>query len=399
MKKKLDPRTTSCRFIGYSERSKGFKFYCPNSHSRIMETHNAKFLEHLNGDDDSPSHSISSNFEELSQEDGMMNDHQIPHDEEQSTNIADVEDNNIHDHIDGMAVASIQAPVRKSQRVRKAITLPDFVYLNEAEHNVGDADDPTSYHEAISSTRSKLWNEAMPEELQSMEKNRVWTLAPKPTGVHKLMGCKWVFKTKRDSEGNIDKHKMRLVAKGFTQKKGVDYNETFSAISTKDSMRIILALITHFDLELIQMDVKTTFLNGDLEEDIYLSQPPRFVERGKELMVCKLNKSIYGLKQALRQWNKKFDNVMEKSGFQENKLDECVYFKVCGTKLTKGMLAQNFDMKDLGEAQFVLGIEIIWDHANRSLGLSQRRYIDRVTKRFSMDKCSNGKLLLKKEKN
>ncbi|KAM1067912.1 hypothetical protein ACFX2J_022842 [Malus domestica] len=107
MKKKLDPRTTSCRFIGYSERSKGFKFYCPNSHSRIMETHNAKFLEHLNGDDDNSSHSMSSNFEELSQEDGMMNDHQIPHDEEQSTNIADVEDNNIHDHIDGMAVASI----------------------------------------------------------------------------------------------------------------------------------------------------------------------------------------------------------------------------------------------------------------------------------------------------
>ena len=133
-----------------------------------------------------------------------------------------------------------------------------------------------------------------------MEKNRVWTLVPKPTRIHKLVGWKWVFKTKKDLEGNVDKHKARLVAKGFTQREGVDYNETFSPISTKDSMRIILALTTHFDLELHQMDIKTSFLNGDLEEDIYMSQPLGFVERGKELMVCKLNKSIYGLKQASR---------------------------------------------------------------------------------------------------
>ena len=99
------------------------------------------------------------------QVDGMMNDHQIPHNEQQGPNIADVEDNNIDDHIHGIAATPIQAPVRKSQRVCKAITLPDFVYLNEAEYNVGDDDDPTSYHQAISSTRSKLWNEAMHEEL------------------------------------------------------------------------------------------------------------------------------------------------------------------------------------------------------------------------------------------
>ncbi|KAB2604291.1 retrotransposon protein [Pyrus ussuriensis x Pyrus communis] len=278
------------------------------------------------------------------------------------------------DLMNAPATTILESNVRKSQRVRKAALLPDFVYLNEAEHTIGDEDDPLTYNQAISSARSMLWKQAMHEELESMEKNNVWSLVPQPPGITKIIGCKWVFKTKRDSQGNLDKHKARLVTKGFTQREGIDYNETFSPVSTKDSMRIILAITAHFDLELHQMDVKMAFLNGDLEEDIYMQQAPGFVERGKEAMVCKLNKSIYGLKQASRQWNKKFDQVMAASGFQENKMDECIY------------------LKDLGEARFVLGIEIIRDRAKKSLGLSQRQYIDRVTKRFNMDKCSNGEL-------
>lgn len=124
------------------------------------------------------------------------------------------------------------------------------MYLNEAEQNVGDDDDLISYNQAITSARSKLWRQAMHEELESMEKNKVWSLVPKLTGISKTIGCKCVFKTKRDSHGNIDKHKEILVAKGFTQREGMDYNETFSLVSTKDSMRIVLALTTHFDFEL-----------------------------------------------------------------------------------------------------------------------------------------------------
>lgn len=110
----------------------------------------------------------------------------------------------------------------------------------------------------------------------------------------KVIGCKWVFKTKRDVEGRIERYKARLVAKGFTQKERVDYNDTFFPVSSKDSIRVIMALTTHFDLELHQMDVKIVFLNGDLYEDIFMAQPPGFVEKGKEDMVCKLQKSIYG---------------------------------------------------------------------------------------------------------
>ena len=114
----------------------------------------------------------------------------------------------------------------------------------------------------------------------------------------KIIGCKWVFKTKRDCLGNIEIYKARLVAKGFTQQEGIDYHDTFSHVSKKDLFRIIIALVAHFDMELHQMDVKTTFLNGDLEEEVYMKQPERFITNGNDYIVCKLKKSICGLKQA-----------------------------------------------------------------------------------------------------
>ncbi|KAM0981261.1 hypothetical protein ACFX2A_014615 [Malus domestica] len=120
----------------------------------------------------------------------------------------------------------------------------------------------------------------MEEELDSMSKNKVWTLVNSTLNV-KPIGCKWVYKTKRDAAGRIKRYKARLVAKGFTQREGIDYNDTFSPVSSKDSMRIIRALTSHFDLELHQMDVKTAFLNDDLQEDIYMMQHPGFVEMGK----------------------------------------------------------------------------------------------------------------------
>jgi len=142
-----------------------------------------------------------------------------------------------------------------------------------------------------------------------MKSNQVWDLVELPNGV-KAIGCKWVFKTKKVSLGNIERYKARLVAKGFTHKKGVDYTKTFSHVSKKDSLRIILALVAHFDLELQQMDVKMTFLNGDLEEEVYMKQPKGFSFSDSEQLVCKLNKSIYGLKQASRQWYLKFHTFL-----------------------------------------------------------------------------------------
>ena len=153
----------------------------------------------------------------------------------------------------------------------------------------------------------------MKDEMKSM--NGVWDLEDISKGA-KTVGCKWVYKIKRDSKGNAERFKARLVAKGFTQREGIDYNETFSPVSCKDSFRIIMALVAHYNLELYQMDVKTTFLNGDLNENVYIAQPKGFFVERKERMGCRLKKSIYGLKQASRQWYLKFNETIRKFGFK-----------------------------------------------------------------------------------
>ena len=156
----------------------------------------------------------------------------------------------------------------------------------------------------------------MKDELKSIDQNKVWDLVELPEG-YKKVGCR-VYKTKRDSKGNIERFKARLVAKGFTQKEDIDYKETFSHVSKKDSLRIIMAFMTHYDLELHQMDVKIAFLNGSLEEEVYMDQPESFSIEEKEQLACKLKKSIYGLKQASRQWYLKFNDTITSFGFKEN---------------------------------------------------------------------------------
>ena len=146
---------------------------------------------------------------------------------------------------------------------------------------MGKVDDPNSFKEAMSSEYSHKWIEAMEEELKSMSTNKVWDLVEIPDGAKKV-GCKWVYKTKYDSKGKIEQFKARFVAKGFTQREGIDYTETFSPVSKKDSFRIVMALVAHFDLELHQMDVKIAFLNGDLHENVYMAQLEGFVMEGKE---------------------------------------------------------------------------------------------------------------------
>ena len=135
----------------------------------------------------------------------------------------------------------------------------------------------------------------MKDELSFISQNEVWELVELPKGC-KPIGSKWVYKIKRDSNGQVERYKARLVAKGYSQREGIDFKETFSPVSTKDSLRIIIAIVAHFDLELNQMDVRTAFLNRDLYKDVYITQHVGFVMTGKEHMVCKLKKFIYGLK-------------------------------------------------------------------------------------------------------
>ncbi|KAL2487476.1 cysteine-rich RLK (RECEPTOR-like protein kinase) 8 [Abeliophyllum distichum] len=161
--------------------------------------------------------------------------------------------------------------------------------------------EPISYVEVVSSKDSTAWVEAMKEEISSLHKNKTWILVDREKRL-KVINCKWVFKVKEGSNlSELIRYKARLVAKGFNQREGVNYIEIFSPVVKYKTIRLMLALAVQFDWELEQMDVRTAFLHGDLEEEIYMTQPPGFEEKGKNEQVCHLKKSLYGLKQAARQ--------------------------------------------------------------------------------------------------
>ncbi|XP_070029916.1 uncharacterized protein [Nicotiana sylvestris] len=273
---------------------------------------------------------------------------------------------------------------RRSKRQRTSTSFrPDFVtFLLENE--------PQTFKAAMLSSNSAFWKEAVNSEIQSILDNHTWELVDLPPGNNPL-GSKWIFKRKIKADGTIDKYKARLVIKGYRQKEGLDYFDTYPPVTRITSIRVLVALAAVYDLEIHQIDVKIAFLNGKLEEEIYMEQPEGFVVAGKEKKVCKLVKSFYGLKQAPKQWHAKFDQTMWANGFKINECDKCVYIKntlvheviVClyvddilimsksmtDINTTKHMFVSKFDMKDLGVADLILGIRI--HKTPQGLALSQ----------------------------
>jgi hypothetical protein len=243
-----------------------------------------------------------------------------------------------------------------------------------------------TYIEAMMGPDSKKWLGAMESEIQSMHDNQVWNLVDPIDGV-RLIGCKWVFKKKMDHDGNVHIYMARLVAKGFKQMHCIDYDETFSPIAMLMFVQILLSIAAYFDYEIWQMDAKMTFLNGNLTEDGYMAQPEGFVDPKCARKICKLQKSIYGLKQESRRLNLHFDEEVKGFGFIENVEEPCVYKKVSGSavvflllyvdgilligndipmmEFVKSSLRKIFSMKDLGEAVYILGIKIYRDRSKR----------------------------------
>lgn len=188
--------------------------------------------------------------------------------------------------------------------------------------NLIESNEPVTFKEAISGENAKQWTQTIEEELSAHEKNNTWRLVPLPEG-KSTIGCKWVFKIKGTSlEDNI-RYKARFCAKEFTQKPGIDYEEVFSPVVRYESVRILLAVATERDLEVEQFDVKTAFLYDDLNEEIYMDIPEGVnADKGQ---VCRLQKSLCGLKQASRQWNSKFDSFLKTFNLVQSSADPCVY--------------------------------------------------------------------------
>ena len=165
---------------------------------------------------------------------------------------------------------------------------------------------PTTFKSAMESSSATKWKDACNSEVESLRKNKTWELVPLPHG-RKAIGCRWVFRIKENQSGEVKRFKARLVAKGFSQKYGVDYEETFAPVAKFTSIRILLSLSAKYKLTVHQMDVKTSVLNGLLDEDIYMAQPDGFIDEVKPDHVCQLKRSLYGLKQSPRMWNQTID--------------------------------------------------------------------------------------------
>jgi ATP-binding cassette subfamily B (MDR/TAP) protein 1 len=241
--------------------------------------------------------------------------------------------------------------------------------------------------------------------MKSLHENHTFELVKLPKGKRALKN-KWVFRLKIDEHCSRPRYKAKLVMKGFGQKKGIDFKEIFSPMVKMSSIRFVLGLVASLNLEVEQIDVKIAFLHGDLDKEIYMEQPEGFEAKSKQL-VCKLKKSLYGFKQAPRQWYNKFDSFMVDHGYAGTTSDHCVFMKrfpngnfiilllyvddmlIVGhdakkIHILKEQLSKYFAMKDLGPAKQILDMKITRDRKKEKLWLSQEMYVQKVLERFNM---------------
>jgi hypothetical protein len=265
-------------------------------------------------------------------------------------------------------------------------------------------EEPVTFAEAV---EHEPWRLAMDEELKSIESNKTWRLVHLPAG-HRPIGLKWIYKLKKDATGKVIKNKARLVAKGYVQQPGVDFEEVFAPVAQIEFVRLLLALAAQEGWPVHHMDVKSAFLNGDLHEEVYVRQPPGFAVAGKENLVLRLDKALYGLRRAPRAWNAKLDDTLGELGFTHSTSEHAVYARgqgnsrllvgvyvddlvITGTnaaeiaKFKKQMSAQ-FQMSDLGLLCFYLGIKV--QQGRDGIKLKQTAYASKILERAGMGNCN-----------
>jgi hypothetical protein len=382
MSDKLTLKLDKYFFVGYSREIKGYYFY-NKAEGKVFVAHNDVFIEK-----ESLSKGVSGSKVQLEEIQETPKNVLAPTDPD------------------------VEAPApRRSIRARRATEKFTLLTMEQRDILLLDNDEPITYMEAMMGPESEKWLGAMESKIEFMHDNQVWNLVDPIDGVRPI-GCKWVFKKKTDMDINIHIYKARLVVKGFKQIHGIDYDETFSPVMMLKFVQILLVIAAYFDYKIWQMDVKRAFLNRNLTEDVYMTQPKGFVDPKHAGKICKPQKSIYGLKQASQSWNQRFDEVVKGFGFIKNVEEPCVYKKVSGSavvflvlyvddiflignnipmiEVVISSLRKCFSMKDLGEAAYILGIKIYRDRSKRLIRLSQDAYIYKILNRFNMQDSKKG---------
>lgn len=266
------------------------------------------------------------------------------------------------------------------------------------------SEEPTSFAQAA---KEEAWRRAMLDEIASIEENRTWRLVDLPAG-HRPIGLKWVFKLKKDAQGVVVKHKARLVAKRYVQCARVDFDEVFTPVAQLDSVRLLLALAAQEGWMAHHMDVKSAFLNGELTEEVYVVQPPGFEVEGAEDKVYRLDKAMYGLRQAPRAWNTKLDATLKKIGFEQSPLEHGLYARGTGRgrllvgvyvddlvivggdedtiTVFKRQMMEEFKMSDLGSLSFYLGIQV--HQEGGVITLNQAAYAAQIVEKARLEGCN-----------
>jgi len=273
-----------------------------------------------------------------------------------------------------------------------------------------EALEPSSLAEAMRRPDWAQWEGGIREELATLKAARTWELADLPAGAN-LVGSKWVFRAKKDTAGNVIHHKACLVAQGYSQVPGVDFFDTYAPVANLSSIRTVLALCAHLNLELHRIDIKGAYLNGKLTENevIYMCQPPGFESAKHPTQVCRLHKTLYGLKQSGRRWYQRLMEILVgKLDFTQCAVDQAVFYRrkkakehtiivvhvddctlaaksVAEISELKNEIRKNVEITDLRELHWLLSIEVTRNRDQHTISLSQCSYIDSIIRCFSFD--------------
>lgn len=410
---KLEPHAEVMRFLSVDDNAKGFRLW---NGSKIIVDRNIKprenfKIEYKNPLQDRPievkTNKSVKNSPELQQtpiikssEDskGSSEDENIK--ESPSKSSPEFSQSHTFKSSEDSNESSEDENIEEPQSLRRSKRLMDKK-ISGAAHISQSNDDPKTYNQAITGVNKNRWIKAMNEEIESLQQTGTYELSDLPKG-RKAIGCKWVYKTKL--ENNSVRYKARLVAKGFCQKYGEDYDEIFSPVARSTTIRVLLSMAGKLNLRVRQFDVKTAFLNGKLDEEIYMAQPDGFKSSDK---VLRLRKSLYGLKQAARSWNTMLKECLTKIKFTQSNADNCLFIKKDGTNTcyivvhvddmlfaatnietinaVHTQLSQYFTLKDLGSAKQFLGVDI--HEFEGHFGINQSRYITAMAEEFGFSQA------------